>query len=339
MSNNLSAVLPPSSAPAAHAGLAANGALAATQAILHSFSNSERMHAGSVLVSLFGDTVVPRGGRIWLGSLIRLLEPLGLSERLVRTAVFRLVRSDWLQSQRVGRRTDYLLTPSAVQRISEAAALIYASTAPDWDRRWRLIMVVGELPAKDRERLHKALSWHGFGALNNGCFIHPSADLVAALESLASEGLSHLSPQLKPLIAADIGLDMAATEAAMAGAAWNLERLAVAYQGFVNRYAPILQALRQDAGEPLDDETAFLLRLLLVHDYRHLLLRDPVLPEVLLPTGWSGQQARNLCRDLYRRLLPAAERHLDQHLQLADGSSPPAGCMMAGRFSVGELLV
>ena len=36
----------------------------------------------------FCDAILPRGGRVWLGSLIRLLEPLELNERLVRTSVF-----------------------------------------------------------------------------------------------------------------------------------------------------------------------------------------------------------------------------------------------------------
>ena len=51
------------------------------------FRAQDRVQAGSLITTLFGDAVIPRGGRIWLGSLIRLLEPLGVNERLVRTAV------------------------------------------------------------------------------------------------------------------------------------------------------------------------------------------------------------------------------------------------------------
>lgn len=301
------------------------------QRLIEQFRQQERVQAGSLLVSAFGDAVVPRGGRVWLGSLIRLLEPLGLSERLVRTAVFRLVRDDWLARERVGRRTDYLLTAAAERRIEEAAAHIYAAVAPDWDRRWRLILVIGEVTGKERERLRKTLGWQGFGLLNGDCFIHPSADLIATFDALASEGLAHLRPRLKPLIAADVSFGAAASDQAVVAAAWDFGRLAVQYSEFVQRYQAVLASLRAGNIE-LTDEVAFLLRLLLIHDYRHLLLRDPVLPEVLLPADWPGQAARLLCRELYRRLLSAAERHLDQCFKLADDSTPTASAELDERF-------
>lgn len=309
----------------------------AAAALLAEYRQRERMQAGSLLVSIFGDSVVPRGGRIWLGSLIRLLEPLGLNERLVRTAVFRLVKSDWLLSERVGRRTDYLLTAAAARRIEEAAGLIYAATAPAWDRRWRLMLLVGEVGLKERERLRKALSWHGFGMLNNDCFIHPNADLQAAMDALAAEGLAGLSERLKPLLAADVSMGAALTDRAMVAAAWDLEALAADYHAFVRRFEPVLDELRASAGG-LDGELAFQMRLLLIHDYRHLLLRDPVLPDVLLPLAWPGQQARSLCGELYRRLLPAAERYLDSMLQLADGERPLPQAGLFERFRDADAL-
>ena len=70
----------------------------------------------------------------------------------------------------------------------------------------------------------------------------------------------------------------------------------------------------------------------MIHDYRRLLRRDPELPDVLLPADWPGQKARLLCKELYRRLAPASERHLDQHLTLADGSNPLADPAYAERF-------
>lgn len=295
----------------------------AFQCRLQAFRQQDRIHAASLIVSVFGDAVVPRGGRIWLGSLIRLLAPLGLNERLVRTTVFRLVRQDWLGSAPQGRRTDYLLTASGQQRIADASRRIYAATAQPWDRRWRLVVTVGELAAKDRDRLRKALTWQGFGSLNGGCFVHPGADLIAAFDALASEGLGDLLAQLKPLLAVDAVLGNAASDAGLVQAAWDLDRLAGTYREFLERYQPVLAQLREGAGE-VDAEHAFLLRILLIHDYRRLLLRDPDLPDVLLPRDWPGQSARLLCRELYRRLLGPSERHIDTHFQLADGSTPAA---------------
>lgn len=298
---------------------------------LDAFRKQDRVQAGSLIISVFGDAVLPRGGRIWLGSLIRLLEPLGLNERLVRTSVFRLARDEWLVSEPCGRRTDYKLTPSGLQRIEEASRRIYASSAQGWDRRWRLILAVGELAARDRERLRRALFWQGFGMLDGDCFVHPSADLIVAFDALVGEGLGELLPQLKPLMAADAALGAAASDADLVHAAWNLERLAQMYRDFVDRYQPVLAQLRDGAGD-CGDESAFLLRMLLIHDYRRLLLRDPELPDVLLPGDWPGHQARQLCREIYHRLLPASERHLDRHFQLANGQTPEASPTVYARF-------
>ncbi|MFM7341216.1 MAG: phenylacetic acid degradation operon negative regulatory protein PaaX, partial [Betaproteobacteria bacterium] len=126
---------------------------------LEQFKAAARGQAGSIIVTVFGDAVLPRGGRIWLGSLIGLLAPLGLGDRLVRTAVFRLVQDDWLEAVALGRRSDYRLTPAGQRRFLEASRHIYAAESMPWDQRWRLITVTGELAPDQRERLRRALFW------------------------------------------------------------------------------------------------------------------------------------------------------------------------------------
>src|SRR5574343_1564194 len=284
----------------------------ALQARLDDFRAQRRVQAGSLIITVFGDAVLPRGGRIWLGSLIRLLEPLELNERLVRTSVFRLAKEEWLRTETVGRRADYVLPHSGRRRFDEASRHIYASHAPIWDRRWRLILVVGDLDAKLRELVRRALFWQGFGALGADCFVHPSADLSSVLDALIAEGLSSSLAALLPLFAADSRSAQSASDADLVSRAWDLGLLADAYSQFVATYRPILEELRRDHLATLNDQDAFLLRILLVHDYRRLLLRDPELPEVLLPAEWPGQQARLLCKELYKRLEQAANRHLDQ---------------------------
>ena len=46
---------------------------------IEAFQQQRRIQAGSLIVSVFGDAILPRGGRIWLGSLIRLLAPLNVN--------------------------------------------------------------------------------------------------------------------------------------------------------------------------------------------------------------------------------------------------------------------
>jgi phenylacetic acid degradation operon negative regulatory protein len=42
---------------------------------LDDFRQQGRVQAGSLIISVFGDAVLPRGSRIWLGSLIRCSSP------------------------------------------------------------------------------------------------------------------------------------------------------------------------------------------------------------------------------------------------------------------------
>ena len=242
--------------------------------------------------------------RIWLGSLIRLLEPLELNERLIRTSVFRLAKEEWLCSEPAGRRTDSCWPRPASAALPKPHA-ISTPRALQWDRRWRLIMLVGELAGKPREQLKRALFWQGFGMLGSDCFVHPSVDLTNAFDALIADGLGELLGRLKPLIAAD-------TPTAAPPATWTW----CTPPGTSTTWPPCTPALssatsrcwrklRADSEHALDEESAFLLRILLIHDYRRLLLRDPELPDVLLPGDWPGHQARQLCREIYHRLLPA----------------------------------
>lgn len=305
---------------------------------IEQFRAQPRVQAPSLILSLFGDAIAPHGSRAWLGSIIRLLEPLGLSERLVRTSVFRLAQAGWVASESVGRRSDYALTTSGQRRVDEAARHIYASWAPLWDRRWRLILVVGQIEPKQRDQLRQALFWQGFGLLGQDCFVHPSADLSSAFDALLAEGLGDALGQLVPILGADAQLGGSASNADLVARAWNLDHLSRAYEQFVATYMPSLAALRRDRHAELDPEEAFLLRLLLIHDYRRLLLRDPQLPDVLLPADWAGQQARVLCKDLYRRLADPSERHLAHWLRTADGESLPLEAAFGRRFPADDPL-
>ena len=58
----------------------------------------------------------------------------------------------------------------------------------------------------------------------------------------------------------------------------------------------------------------------MIHAYRRIILRDPILPPSFCP-DWPGAEARDLCAAIYRRVLPASERWLDRHA--VDESGPP----------------
>jgi phenylacetic acid degradation operon negative regulatory protein len=278
-----------------------------------------------LLVTVFGDAVLPFGGRVWLGSLIRLLAPLGVSERLARTAVFRLSREHWLRAEALGRRSDYLLTDFGRRQFEAAERHIYASAHGSWDGRWRMLaMLPAKWSAAEREHLRRSLAWQGFGQLDGNVFLHPSAPLEQTLAALDTEDY----PRLREKIFALTG-DGPGEPHAIVRAAWDLAELSRAYGAFVRRYRP----LAPEAAARLAPESAFVTRTLLIHEYRRLLLRDPGLPGELLPADWHGREARALCARLYRALAAPSQAHLRAVLRTADGTRPALSRGFARRFS------
>ena len=81
-------------------------ALTAAAELVARFRRQRPLRGGSLIVTLFGDSILPRGGTIALGSLIELAAPFGLNERLVRTATTRLAHDGWLEGRRAGKLSE-----------------------------------------------------------------------------------------------------------------------------------------------------------------------------------------------------------------------------------------
>src|SRR2546429_2179274 len=145
---------------------------AAVRALLRRWRAQRPLRAGSLLVTIFGDAIAPRGAAVTLGSLIRLAAPFGVTERLVRTSVARLARDGWLAARRSGRRSEYRLTRAGAERFAEATRRIYGQSPRAWDGRWTLL-VIPPRSASRRGRPSEDLKWLGLGRLNPSLYAHP----------------------------------------------------------------------------------------------------------------------------------------------------------------------
>jgi phenylacetic acid degradation operon negative regulatory protein len=285
---------------------------AATRRVLRRFRAQRPLRAGSLLVTIFGDAIAPRGGAVSLASLITLAAPFGLTERLVRTSAARLASDGWLQTRRAGRRSEYRLSVSGAARFREATQRIYGAAPAHWDGRWTLLL----LPPAGAAPLRQALRWQGFGQLGASVFAHPSAGAL-------STPVARTALQLESR-----GSD-AHTNRRLVERGWDLAELARAYRRFVRDFAPLATPLAQ--GTP-SAEQAFVLRTLLIHEYRKVHLRDPLLPAVLLPRNWVGSTAYELCRTLYAQLYAPAEGYLSASAERLRGPLPRPSAGAAARF-------
>ena len=85
-------------------------------------------------------------------------------------------------------------------------------------------------------------------------------------------------------------------------------------------FAPLTRLL--DEVSP-DGKQAFRLRTLLIHEYRRSVLRDPALPDELMPYDWIGHHARQLCGTLYQRLERPSRQYLMKTVETPAGALPP----------------
>jgi phenylacetic acid degradation operon negative regulatory protein len=261
------------------------------------------MEARSALFDLYGDHLRPRGGRAPVAALVRLLAPLGIAAPAVRTAVSRMVRQGWLHPARLPIGPGYGLTAKATRRLDEAAARIYRTARREWDGTFDLIVLDAPQHRGERARLTAALSFLGYGAIDASTWVAPRP--AEELDAVLGEAGVRYERFRASHAAGTPGA------AALVRRAWNLAEIGSAYEGFVERLAPVVTAV----GPATPEEQAYAARFTLVHAWRSFLFRDPQLPPALLPRHWPGTSAAAFFDRHATRLRPAADRFVDRSLE------------------------
>lgn len=260
---------------------------------------------GSVIITIYGDAIAPRGGELALSSLLELMAALGANGGVVRTAISRLARDGWLEGHRAGRRSFYRLSRRGKLESAKAGPRIYGPLVSPWGGQLRLAFAEAGV---ERTMLEQA----GYALLAPGVLAAPDTALTPppGIPALLSNG----TPEALR---------------ALAARAWPVTRVGMGYAGFVELFAD-LDSLAAGL-QPLE---ALAMRILLIHEYRRVTLRDPRLPSGLLPPDWPGTTACALCARLYTTLAPASEHWLDN----AENRSGllPRGPDPAIRFSGGD---
>ena len=257
-----------------------------------------------LIVTLFGDAIVPHAEDAWLGSISQLLHPLGITDRLVRTSVRRLVAEGVLTNRQEGRRSFYSVHPKAQATFWRAEQRIYRSKPPVWDGQWTLAILDGDADAGARQTVRRHLGWMGFGALTPTVLASPTLQ--------PHEVIEELSPKYRPLLiltrSTVDGTAETITDEQMVERTLPLDRLKADYEAFIHRYGDLANALLDEA--EIDPATAFAMRSLMVSDYRRIVLADPGLPDELVPPGWPERRAAHIAARLYRSLVGPSDTQL-----------------------------
>jgi len=226
----------------------------ASRDLVSEFKSRRTLRSGSLITTVFGDSIAPRGGSVWLGSLINVMSEFGIGERLVRTSVFRLAQDGWLLSTQIGRRSYYSLTDEGRERFEQATHRIYGEPVSGWDDTWCLVLLV-DLDAAAKDSVRKELGWLGFGALSTGVLAHPAPDMSDVDVTLRRLGVADDLVVMKGItIRNDPGMRKLVQEN------WNLDDNHERYGSFVVRFQPLIAALGKNT--KVTPQTAFLVRTL-----------------------------------------------------------------------------
>jgi phenylacetic acid degradation operon negative regulatory protein len=232
------------------------------------------LRVGSLVVTAFGDIVMREGTDaapqpLWSGPLTDLMALVGVGAGPLRTSLSRLAAAGTLLRGREGRNTFYWIADDSRRAFAQAARTIYGydTISPTGFCHLALLDRVDR-----RSRARESLSNAGWR------FLGPSTALLP-------EHLGTAPPPL-PDGAIQGKAPFAGALAEVAADVFGLASLDAGYRRFLECFASLATE------PPANPAKAVALRLLLVHQFRRLALKDPLLPSQALPSDWRGGAAR-----------------------------------------------
>ena len=242
--------------------------------LLHRLHSNGRLRVWSIVITIFGDAIVPRGGQVPLAELLTLTERMGIAPNALRAAMSRLAKDGWVEREKTGRTSTYSLSALGTQTFGPATEQIYADAF-----------------TKDPMPVHLAL--------------HPTVGAVGEMQ-VGTDALN-----LRPGVSLLFGTPPSDGSTLLAKTGedfpdWTQDEVAACISGGdYADLATLLDALDTPPDTPLD---ALCLRVLLIHYWRRLVLRHPPIPLFVLPKNWSGHRAQERVKQLYKANLDLSER-------------------------------
>lgn len=228
----------------------------------------------------------PGGGVAWTQTLIETLALFDIEDKAARQAISRLAAKGWIESERIGRRTRWRLTPWANELLTRGAERIYGhgTSGATWDHQWLVLLAsVPESRRSQRTDMSVGLGWAGFGSLGKGVWICPWVEREAeAAKVLSDAGVDDATMFRSRMTNVGDPLELSRR-------AWPPDHIAADYLRFIDRFTTTVGS-----------EVHSLIEL--VHQWRHLPLLDPGLPSELLDADWPGDTATQLFTKTRQRL-------------------------------------
>ena len=237
----------------------------------------------SLVISLFGDLAQDKGQTISGPVLSAIMAELQIKPEAARVALHRLRNDGWITSQKSGRISQHSLSAKGRAESAEASPHIYADpTVAEID--WQLVLTSDtDTPSADD------MAAFGFAAVAPRVYVGP-AKAETPPETLSFRGKEvpgWLRAQAEP------------------------QDLSNGYEDLLGTLTNLQHTLPEAA--ELNPVQIAVLRCLIVHNWRRLVLKHPALPAPLINPNWPGHRCHLAVNDLLTRFpRPALSEIEDQ---------------------------
>ncbi|HEY0485348.1 MAG TPA: PaaX family transcriptional regulator C-terminal domain-containing protein [Mycobacteriales bacterium] len=254
--------------------------------------------ARSLLLTVLGEFVYPRGTPVWTSVLVDALGLLGVEEKSARQALARTAGEGLLAPSRHGRRAQWGLTAHGSGLLEEGTRRIYGflRSEPEWDGRWLVLTVaIPETQRKLRHRLRTRLTWAGLGSPAPGLWVSPHASKEPEIAAVIAElGVAdHAYAWVGPTAPF-------ADERRLVTEAWSLADVESRYSDFLAQFSDAV---------PEDGADTFVRQVRLIQQWRRFPFLDPALPAALLDHEWPGLRAAEVFHRRHDAWHATAQRH------------------------------
>jgi phenylacetic acid degradation operon negative regulatory protein len=270
--------------------------------------------ARSLLLSTFGEFVLPTRSPVWTATLLYVLSGLGVEEQTARQAIARASEAGLLEAEKQGRAVRWSLTDAGGRSIEEVSRRVLSLSAPPgrWDGDCLvLIVTVPQHQKTVRKRLYRGLEWAGFGNPAPGVWVSPYIERAGEVKALIEE----LGLRDSTLAFFGTAVSIGLTDAALVRRAWGLDQLAARYEKLIDTFEPL---------DPAPGDEMLFSYIALVNEWRELPFTDPRLPEDMLP-DWVGRRAMDMSVRLHDTWAPRARRRWREIVELTTPLSAAAG--------------
>ena len=227
----------------------------------------------SLLRTVVGLYLRPRGGWMPASALVSLAADLGIPEAQARTGITRLKKKGLLLAERV-EVNGYRLNPAALPMLERGDRRIFEMRRMTDADSWCLVSFsIPESARSVRHQLRRRLQWIGAGVVSSALWIcpgHLQGEVEQILDELGARGWATLFQATAPVTAGTL------REAALAW--WDLDALSAEHEAFQSSLADL----------PAEPFAAYVR---LIDAWRVLPYVDPGLPPSMLPDDWPGDRS------------------------------------------------